>query len=157
MRCRALFLLPKLPLYSCWVMLYLCCIVLYSCCVVLYSCCVVLYSCCVVLCRVVSCCTRVVSCCTRVFSCCLVLYSCCVVLYSCCVVLSRVVTHVVFYTRSILLAVRLIKSYLTQLILNCLILNYFKLFSLIWITNSLSKTLNYDGLWENKKLSDWNR
>ena len=57
MRSRVLFLLPKLPLYSCWVVLHSCCVVLYSCCLVLYSCCVVLYSCCVVLSRVV---TRVV-------------------------------------------------------------------------------------------------
>ena len=56
---KALFLLPKLPLYSCWV--------------VLYSCCVVLYSCCLMLCRVVLVLCRVISCCTRVVSCCLVL------------------------------------------------------------------------------------
>ena len=34
------------------------------------------------------------------YSCCLVLHSCCVVLYSCCLVLCRVVTRVVFETRS---------------------------------------------------------
>ena len=42
MRSRALFLLPELPLSSCWVVLYSYCVVLYSCCLVLYSCCVVL-------------------------------------------------------------------------------------------------------------------
>ena len=55
--------------------------------------------------RVVSFCVRIVLCCTRVVSCCVVFYSCCVVLYSCClvlcfVVLSRVVTRIVFQTRS---------------------------------------------------------
>ena len=53
---RALFLLPELPLYSCWV--------------VLCSRCVVLSCVLLVLSRVV---TRVVSCCTRVVSCWLVL------------------------------------------------------------------------------------
>ena len=84
---RVLFLLPKLPLYSCWVVLHSCCVVLYSCCtrIVSYrtrvvlcctrvtSCYVVLYSCCLMLSRVVIVLRRVVSCCTRVVSCCLVL------------------------------------------------------------------------------------
>ena len=93
---RALFLLPKLPLYSCWAVWYSCCII-YSYCLVFYSCCLVLYRVVLVLCRIVSCCTRVVLCwlvlllvlscvvsrCTRVMSCYLVLCrnsSCC---YSC--------------------------------------------------------------------------
>ena len=68
---RALFLLHKLPLYSCWTVLYWSFIILYSCCLVFYSCCPVLL-------RFV---TRVAS--------------CYVMLYSCCVVLSRVVILVV--------------------------------------------------------------
>ena len=90
-----LFLLPELPLYLYWAMLY-------SCCIVLYSRYLVFYSCCLGLCRVVLVLCRVDSCC---YSCCLVL--CCVVLLlcrvvSCCVVLARVVTRVVFQTRSIM-------------------------------------------------------
>ena len=67
---RALFLLHKLPLYSCWAVLYSSFIILYSCCLVLScdllvlsrvaSCC---YSCCLVLCHVVLVLRRVVSCC----------------------------------------------------------------------------------------------
>ena len=65
-RSRALFLLPKLPLYSCWILLY-------SCCFVLYSFYLLLCSCSLVLCRVVLVLSCVASCCTRVVSCC---YSC---------------------------------------------------------------------------------
>ena len=75
---RALFLLPELILYSCWVLLY--------------SCCLVFYSCCLVLCRVELVLVRVVTC---------YLVLCCVVLVlhrviSCCLVLACVVTRVVF-------------------------------------------------------------
>ena len=72
-----------------------------------------------VLCHVVQCYTRVVSCCTCAVSCCVVLYLCCVVLsrvilvlccvLSCCVVLSRVVTRVVFQTRSLISQVGRVK------------------------------------------------
>ena len=54
-RSRALFLLPELPLYSCWV-------VLYSCCILLYSFCLELSCVLIVLCHVVPSCTRVVLC-----------------------------------------------------------------------------------------------
>ena len=50
----ALFLLPELPLYSCWTVSHSCCIVLYSCCLVLCRVVLVLYSFCVVLARVVN-------------------------------------------------------------------------------------------------------
>ena len=55
-RSRALFLMPKLPLCLCWVVLYSCCT------------------------RVILCCTRAVSCCTRVIFVLCRVASCC---YSC--------------------------------------------------------------------------
>ena len=54
-----------------------------------------------VLCRIVLMFLMFYSCCTRVVSCCIRVVSCCTRVVSCCVVSSRVVTRVVFQTRSI--------------------------------------------------------
>ena len=103
MRCRALFLLLEVPLYS-WVVLYSRCIALYSCCLVFYSCCVVLYSRCVVLCRAVLVLCRVALCCTRVVLCCVV--SCCTHVASCCLVLLLVQFSRLDRTSSIFVSTR---------------------------------------------------
>ena len=62
---RALFLLPEVPLYSCWVVLTR----VVSNYTRVVSRCLVFYSCCLMLCRVVLLLCSVVSCCTHVMSC----------------------------------------------------------------------------------------
>ena len=58
LRSRALFFLPQVSLYSCWVALYSCCFLSY--CFVFYLCFVVLCHVLFVLCHVDLCCFRVV-------------------------------------------------------------------------------------------------
>ena len=60
LRSRALFFLPQVSLYSCWVALYSCCFLSY---------CFVLFRVLLVFCRIVSCFIRVVSRCLVLFSC----------------------------------------------------------------------------------------